>query len=477
MKTFHSIFISFLLTLSSFASASGDLISEEIAKVGQADVLVYLNPQASFERAQNIQNRVQKIAFVRTQLIDAAKNSQRELISYLQDRKFEFRPFYLENAVLVKGVKAKDLQDIKAVKNVSFLRLDGKSEISSGLVPSGLTRNLPGSKPSSITDLGVERVWQELGVKGKGIVIGGADSGIVWDHNALKSNYRGNSQGKIDHNYNWFDAIAGSKTPLDETGHGTHTIGTAIGFDGGKAQIGVAPEAQWIGCRNMNKKNVGSVSSYLACMEFMMAPYPHGGDPKKDGKPELAPHIINNSWSCPVSEGCKGDELIQAIRAFKAAGIFVVAAAGNDGTLGCSTIRKAPGFYAGELFTVGSYNRRGSEVAFFSSQGPSTWNGKISPNLIGYGDIVLSSDIGGPNSYMERMGTSMAAPQVAGVVALMWSARPELIGQIDKTTDILERTAKPIFSSKTCGDVAGSLTPNNSAGYGILDAYRAVTFK
>lgn len=445
--------------------------------LAKSDVLIYFKEKANLTQAEKIVSRDQRVKFVKNQLVTASLNAQSNVINFLRKNKLQYKSFYVENAVLVKNPTAKQIQVLSKFNEVEFVRSDAKSEMPTFPARVPDLANLAGTTPSSIADLGVERVWKDLGIKGKGIVIGGADSGIVWEHNALKGNYRGNSGGKIDHNYSWHDAIAKSQTPIDETGHGTHTIGTAIGDDGAKARIGVAPEAKWIGCRNMNKKNVGSVSTYLECMEFMMAPYPFGGNPKTDGKPELAPHIINNSWSCPVSEGCKGDELINAIRAFKAAGIFMVAAAGNDGSLGCGTIRKAPGFYAGELFTVGSYNRRGSEVAFFSSQGPSTWNNKISPNLIGFGDVILSADLGGLNNYMERMGTSMASPQVAGVVALLWSARPELIGQIDKTTEILEKTAKPIFSSKPCGDVAGTITPNNTAGHGILDAYAVLTYK
>lgn len=477
MKNINIFILSIITSFVCSGFAETDLLSQQLQKNGKADVLVFLKAKASFSAAEKISNRNTRVAFVRNQLVKVAQDSQANLISFLKKNNFEYQSFYIENAILVKNVNASDVSKLSRLNDVEFLRLDGKSEMPTFPIVSQKGVKLAGTTPDSITDLGIDRVWKELGITGKGIVIGGADSGVVWNHNALKPNYRGNSNGKIDHNYNWHDAIAKSNTPIDETGHGTHTIGTAVGDDGAKAKIGAAPGAKWIGCRNMNKKNVGSVSSYLECMEFMLAPYPLGGNPKTDGKPELAPHIINNSWSCPVSEGCKGDELIGAIRAFKAAGIFVVAAAGNDGSLGCSTIKKAPGFYAGELFTVGSYNRRGSQVAFFSSQGPSTWNNKISPNLIAYGDIILSADLGGPNSYMERMGTSMASPQVAGVVALLWSAKPELIGQIDKTTEILEKTAKPIFSDQTCGGVAGSLTPNNSAGNGILDAFAVLTYK
>jgi subtilisin family serine protease len=250
-------------------------------------------------------------------------------------------------------------------------------------------------------------------------------------------------------------------------------MGTMVGADGGKNNIGVAPEAKWMGCRNMNK-GVGTVSTYLECFEFFLAPYPQGGDPQKDGRPDLAPHVINNSWGCPESEGCKGPEFLQAVRAMHAAGIMVIAAAGNDGS-GCSSVVDPPGNYSGELISVGAYNRYTSDIAFYSSRGPSNWNGGLAPVLVAPGTLIRSAINEGPNSYDEKAGTSMASPHVAGIVALLWSARPELIGQIQKTAEILTTTAKPMQSSQSCGSFPGHQIPNAVFGYGMVDAYKAIT--
>ena len=90
--------------------------------------------------------------------------------------------------------------------------------------------------------------------------------------------------------------------PCDDFFHGTHTIGTAIGDDGGTNQIGMAPGAKWIGCRNMDQGN-GTPARYIECMEFFLAPYPLGCTPN-EGDPTKAPDITTNSWGCPASEGC-----------------------------------------------------------------------------------------------------------------------------------------------------------------------------
>ena len=68
----------------------------------------------------------------------------------------------------------------------------------------------------------------------------------------------------------------------------------------------------------------------------------------------------------------------------------------------------------------------------------------------------------------------MAGPHVVGVVALLWSAKPELIGKIDETEEIIRSTASPAQSSQTCGGVPGTETPNNTYGYGRVNAYKAV---
>jgi subtilisin family serine protease len=245
-----------------------------------------------------------------------------------------------------------------------------------------------------------------------------------------------------------------------------------VGDDGKGRQIGVAPAAQWIGCRNM-KNGVGSVASYLECFEFFLAPYPLGGDPQKDGRPDLAPHIVNNSWSCPVDEGCTGNEFLGVVQAYKAAGILLVSAASNNGP-NCGTVSDAPAKYAGEILTVGAYNTFLNEIAFFSALGPATWKGQLAPNVIAPGDFIVSAITKGPDSYEDKPGTSMASPQAAGVAALLWSYRPELIGQIDATIDIIQKSARGMPAKTSCPGFPGSKVPNAAHGYGMLDAYKAL---
>jgi subtilisin family serine protease len=203
----------------------------------------------------------------------------------------------------------------------------------------------------------------------------------------------------------------------------------------------------------------------------MLAPYPLGGDPFTDGDPLLSAHVLNNSWGCPPIEGCDPGALLAGVRALRAAGIFVVVSAGNSGIAGCESVTDPLAIY-GEVFSVGAINEFG-QLADFSSLGPVTVDesGRIKPDIVAPGEDVFSAFPN--NSYQTFSGTSMAGPHVAGVVALIWSANPALIGQIEQTEALLIETAQP-YAGFLPACIDGSQVPNNGTGYGIVDAYSAV---
>ncbi len=295
----------------------------------------------------------------------------------------------------------------------------------------------------NITAIGADRVWSGLGVRGAGVVVGASDSGVDGTHPALSANFRGGDD-------SWLDPWNGTRAPVDHGGHGTHTLGSAVGGEG----IGVAPDARWVGCVNMDR-NLSSPARYLDCLQFMMAPFPAGGDPIADGRPGRGPQVLTNSWNCPVVEGCDLATFAPATAAFAVAGTFVVASAGNSGP-GCATVDLPPGPYP-DVVTVGATDRAGA-VAAFSSRGPGT-----KPDLVAPGARVRSALPGG--GYGEMSGTSMATPHVAGVVALIWSAVPALIGDLPRTRALLTSTATP---------VTGSAAGCDAAGAGLVNAPAAV---
>ena len=208
---------------------------------------------------------------------------------------------------------------------------------------------------------------------------------------------------------------------------------------------GLPRSATWIGCVNL-ALNLGNPAVYLDCMQFMLAPFPQQGDPFKDGKPELGANMLNNSWGCPIVEGCDAETYLAAVRGLQTAGVFVVASAGNEGENGCSTVADPLALYD-EVYTVGALDSQRNR-ANFSNLGPVTVDGsnRVKPDLMAPGVEILSAFPKG--TYANYSGTSMAGPHVVGAVALMWSANPKLIGNIQRTREILDRSAQPLSREK-----------------------------
>jgi subtilisin family serine protease len=325
-----------------------------------------------------------------------------------------------------------------------------------------------------VSKIEADKVWTLDNRHGEGIVVASADTGVLWTHPAIKGKYRGWNGATANHDFNWFDAIQNLAAPTDPHSHGTHTTGTMVGDGGAGNQIGVAPGARWIACRNMDAGGNGTPSSYIACNQFFLAPYPHGGDPELDGDPSRAPDIVNNSWTCPTSEGCDPDTLQPIFAALRAAGILAVAAAGNSGT-SCSSVAEPPGIYD-ESFVVGATDVS-NFLANFSSRGPVTIDGsnRLRPDVAAPGVDVRSSVP--PSGYSNFSGTSMASPHTAGAAALLWSAKPQVRGHIGITRCLLSKSARPIVQlsfSQTCGGTGPTDRPNNLFGYGLIDAYDAI---
>lgn len=424
-------------------------------------LFVILRSQADLGPARSIADREERLRYVYTTLTRHADTTQANLRTTIELVHAEYQPYYLVNAIEVNGgpilrAYLARQPEVDRILDSQHLRpLPAPVPVSMG------DWQTPTEPPWNITFIGADRVWKELGVTGKGIVVGQSDSGVQGSHPALRDGYRGRD-GQDD--YNWLDPWNHTREPSDIGGHGTHTLGSILGQGG----IGVAPDAEWFGCVNL-ARNLGDPAWYLDCMQFMLAPYPQAGNAFQDGDPSRAAHVINNSWGCPPIEGCDANALGPAVSALRAAGIFVVASAGNEGPR-CGSVSDPIAIYA-DAFSVGAVDRFGS-VAAFSSRGPVTvdGSGRTKPDILAPGVGVLSSMPG--NSYATNSGTSMAGPHVVGVVALMWSAQPKLIGDIDRTEQILTETARPYSGPRGGCSVGGP--PDNDAGYGLVDAYAAV---
>ncbi len=437
---------------------------------GETDLMIVMAEQADLSPAYSLPTREARGRFVYRRLMDTAQKIQAPLRAWLDAQGVPYRPFYVVNLIhvqagdraLVEALAARS--DVARIEANPLVRQELPPPAGSLLRPSG---GWPEGVEWNVARVNADDVWA-LGYNGQGVVVGGQDTGYQWDHPALIDAYRGWNGTAVVHDYNWYDAVAGSSQPIDPYGHGTHTMGTILGDDGGANQIGVAPGAQWIGCRNMDSSGYGSPTRYLTCFEFFLAPYPLDGGPEQ-GNPDLAPDVTNNSWYCPPSEGCSWSTLLAAVEAQRAAGILTVVSAGNTGP-SCSSVTHPPGIYDA-AYTVGA-TTSSDAIASFSSRGPVTrdGSGRLKPEISAPGSGVRSCVPGG--GYGLKSGTSMAAPHVAGGVALLWSARPDLRPYLDLTEYVLNITALPRYSTQ-CGDLAGTV-PNNVYGWGRLDVLAAV---
>ena len=425
-------------------------------------IFVILKNQADVSSADTIKDYSQRRSEVYKILTTNAEKTQEPIRKTLDTLGIKYTPYYLVNAIEINSGP------------LLAAWLSTRPEVDR-ILPSPHMRPLhhalpvnPGPLNAAEIDtwnlkmIHADRVVNELHITGKGVVVGQSDSGVDGTHPELAAEYRGLTQGD---NYNWYDPWFGAPKPVDIDGHGTHTLGTILG-----QHVGIAPGAQWIGCANL-ARNLGNPGYYLDCMQFMLAPFPQNGNALKDGDPARGAMVLNNSWGCPDVEGCDPNVMLPAVRALRHAGVFVVASAGNDGLSGCSSVKDPIALY-GEVYSVGAVNSAG-DLAGFSSLGPVTVDGsnRMKPDIIAPGENVFSSTP--ENTYASFSGTSMAGPHVVGVVALMWSANPALIGNIDRTVQILDDTAQPYHGQlPTCLSKAGK--PNNAVGYGIVDAYAAV---
>lgn len=445
-------------------------------------VIILMKEEADLSSLQKSGSRTQRIKDVFNRLVSTAERSQASLLAWLSSEKIKSRSYYISNMIVAEQVSKAQLEAIAQREDV--LEVTGNPEIKLRLPFSSRESSDSARGPGgNIVRFGASKVWEEFKVQGESIVIAGQDTGVRWNHKALKNQYRGWNGTQVDHSYSWHDSVHKNvggnsscgydlEAPCDDHNHGTHTIGTVVGDDGAGNQIGVAPKAKWIACRNMDS-GIGRPELYVECFQWFLAPWPQKGDPIQDARPEMAPHVINNSWGCPKNEGCEGGEFERILKALRAAGILVVASAGNDGDR-CSTIQAGPAFHSDLVLSVGAFNHRNDSIAGFSSRGPSTFDKKVGPHVAAPGVNVRSSIANGTYAETGWSGTSMAGPHVVGLVALLWSADASLIGKIEETEALIREKSEPKTSSQTCGGISGSARPNNTYGYGLANAYEVV---
>ena len=262
----------------------------------------------------------------------------------------QYTSFYIVNTILVKAGTLDLAMAIADRKDVSQITGNHTYQLDKPMIDPKAPNTPTGIEPN-ITFVNAPAVWA-LGFTGQGTVVAGNDTGLDETHPAIKAHYRGcvdpPTCTSYDNNYNWWDATGTyPNDPWDGFGHGTHTTGTMMGDDGGDNQIGMAPGAQTVHCKNMTDGGSGSDDTFLTCFEWDLAPWDLT---HSNPRPDMAPDAINNSWGY---WGGGQNQFRTAINNLQAAGILVEVSAGNEGS-GCSSLR-SPGDYW-EVLTTGSVN-------------------------------------------------------------------------------------------------------------------------
>lgn len=483
------IFLSFLMLLPwGIVAQIDNKIDVRLLQVSETvnqKVVIILKDQVDTRQSSTIRGKDAKAEWVFNELIRKSELTQKDILHLLNEKGIRHRSFYIVNMISAE-CPLNDIRTLAQREDVEAVIEDSRYVMQTLPEPDRSQNTVTSRDPLwNLNLIQAPAVW-DLGFSGQNVVVGGQDTGYNWELNPLKSKYRGWDGTNANHDYNWHDAIhepiAGNTNnnpcgfdadePCDDHYHGTHTMGTMVGSVANSGEeIGVAPDAKWIGCRNMDRGN-GLLSTYVECFEWFLAPTTIDGT---NPDPAKMPHVINNSWGCPDFEGCNPSNfsvMEMALNNLRNAGCVVVVSAGNDGS-NCETVSSPAAIHEG-AFSVGATNSN-DIIAGFSSRGVVTVDGsnRLKPDISAPGVSIKSIHKNGTD--LTISGTSMAGPHVAGLVALIISANPELAGEVDIIEDIIEQTAVRLYNTQQdCNGILGTDIPNTTYGYGRIDALAAV---
>jgi subtilisin family serine protease len=440
-------------------SSATDYIRTLVFLDDQVDILG-LDEQLYAENASQ-QRRIELVQNALQQKAEATQGPLRARFAELYDAKkiFQYRAYWISNMFFIEAVP-EVIYELMGNSRVAILDLDDVLETDEHIVEGPAPDESVAGSEAGLKIINADKLWK-MGFTGQGRMVMNIDTGVHLAHPALSSKWRGNNGSPWYHT--WFDPISPTSTaPFDCGSHGTHTMGIMTGMVPGDT-VGVAPDAHWIAAGVTDCPGASYPSMNIAAFQWAMNP-----DSNVTTISDM-PDVINCSWRDPyATDECTGI-YVQTLSAVEAVGIAVVFSAGNSGP-GSSTIT-APkninvdevsvmcvGSIDGALYLGGSTN----PISSFSSRGPSKCGGTgsllIKPEVSAPGANVRSSV---PTGYANNSGTSMAAPHVAGAVALLKSFVPTLTGKQIKMA--LYQTAKDL----------GTVGEDNTYGMGLIDIYAA----
>lgn len=305
-----------------------------------------------------------------------------------------------------------------------------------------------------LQSMNIPAAWAQ-GLTGEGRVVASFDTGVEGTHPALKAKFHGNTIGFANA---FFAPNSNEITPFDNIGHGTHTMGVMVGHNAADS-FGVAPGAAWMNAAVVDQGNSlnGTLADIIAAFQWTLNP---DGDVNTTND---IPDVILNSWGIPVGLfGPCDNTFWEVVDNCEAAGIVTIFAAGNEGPAPY-TVRSPANRISSPLnaFSVGAIDHGNRLVADFSSRGPSTCDSAtVKPEVVAPGVLIYSSDKGG--SYGYRSGTSMAAPYIAGMVALLRQYNPN--ATVNEIKQAIIGSAEDL----------GASGEDNNYGHGLPDALRAL---
>ncbi|HOG80091.1 MAG TPA: S8 family serine peptidase, partial [Anaerolineaceae bacterium] len=457
-------------------------VLNEMESKGSASYWIDFKAEADLSAAYDM-GWTERGWYVYNTLTATAKESQANVAAYLTSANVEYQSYWIKNTILVKSSNLTTLNGLLNFSEIQAITprhtfILYEPDTTAAVIDNGAKAIEP-----NLTHVNADDVWA-MGFEGTGLVVANIDTGVRYSHQALVNQYRGNNgDGTFNHNYNWFnpDDLT-DNAPRDGNGHGTHTMGTMVGDDGGSNQIGIAPDAEWMACAGCPDGGCTD-TALLGCGQFIAAPTDLTG---ANANPDMRPDAVNNSWGdC----GQTYDSWYATpINAWLAAGVYPIFSNGNASNCGYSA---PPGLNtvgnparSGNVTGVGSSGEQNGQYATHSNWGPTdnldTVNPvagfeNLKPQVIAPGVSIRSSVPDSDTSYEDGWsGTSMSAPHVTGLVALIWQAAPCLVGNYAITETIIEETATDIIYDD--GSAATPTNwPNYATGWGEIDAYAAVT--
>jgi subtilisin family serine protease len=338
-----------------------------------------------------------------------------------------------------------DHGQVAVVADSELASLAGRADVLS----IALDRRVQGTLERTSATVGAAFVREETGVDGSGVGVAIIDSGVANWHDDL-----GNE--RVVH---FADFVTHLPQPNDDYGHGTHVAGiiAGSGYDSAGARRGIAPGASLVVLKVLDGAGDGYISNVIAAIDYAV-----------EQRDRFNIRVLNLSVAAGVYESYTSDPFTLAARRAVDAGIVVVTAAGNLGRSESGQTQRggitAPG-NAPWVLTVGASNhqrtttRSDDTLAQFSSRGPTNIDRAMKPDIAapGVGIESLASvgstiytmnpsarlagtvDTAAP-PYLSMTGTSMAAPVVAGTVALMYQINPNLTPNLAKA--IVQFTAE-----------------------------------